>query len=69
MLLSVYCTIKPPKYNCRKMTPENRWYYKEESDECGIYIHTGCEDSDNIFESEEKCMKTCASMMIELHIS
>lgn len=56
------CMEKPVRRNCKK-TPENRWFYKKDTQSCGIFTYTGCDVNRNNFETEEMCMQTCASML------
>lgn len=58
-----FCNLDPPSKDCG-ITPENRWFYKAETGECGIFTYRGCgatvEPTQlNSFDTEEECTKTC----------
>lgn len=47
----------PLKKIC-KLDPEIRWYYNKTTDQCGIFMYTGCK-GDNNFEEEKDCIEVC----------
>uniref|UniRef100_A0A915HF50 BPTI/Kunitz inhibitor domain-containing protein n=1 Tax=Romanomermis culicivorax TaxID=13658 RepID=A0A915HF50_ROMCU len=54
------CNLPPTLGPCRGHI--NRYYYNPKERECLIFVYGGCPGNANMFETKEKCKKTCEKL-------
>ena len=55
----VDCWSKPESGGCKVHNP--RYFYDNIDNTCKIFYHGGCEENDNIYLTEKKCLEACFS--------
>ena len=51
------CELSPMSGNCDDAL--NKYFYDPASDECLMFVYTGCKGNKNRFDSREACMRKC----------
>lgn len=61
-----FCLLPPMRGNCGNEV-DVRYFFNSATEDCGQFVYTGCDGSQNSFETYAECRKICIGILISNH--